>query len=69
MGEQRSRINACNSTEGWDLNTNRWREAMATPFLHKGLWRKSWQVGGLAAWVRGRPAVAGAGGEKGSEAL
>jgi len=44
MTEHRSRINACNTTWGWDLDFYRWVDRMETPFLTKSLWRKSSQV-------------------------
>lgn len=44
MSEHRSRINACNTTRGWDLDFYRWVDRMETSFLKKHLWRKSSQV-------------------------
>lgn len=44
MSEHRSRLNACNTTAGWDLDHYRWVERMRTPFLTQQLWRKSSQV-------------------------
>lgn len=43
MSEHRSRINACNTTQGWDLDFYRWVDRMQTTFLKKPLWRKSSQ--------------------------
>lgn len=56
MSEHRSRINACNTTRGWDLDYYRWVDRMETSFLNKQLWRKSSQVGGCEG-VPGSPAV------------
>jgi hypothetical protein len=44
MGEHRSRLNACNTTQGFDLDFYRWVDRMRTPFLDKPLWRKSSQA-------------------------
>ncbi|KAL4424080.1 hypothetical protein ABPG75_001381 [Micractinium tetrahymenae] len=43
MSEHRSRINACNTTRGWDLDYYRWVDRMETSFLNRQLWRKSSQ--------------------------
>jgi hypothetical protein len=48
MSEHRSRLNACNTTEGWDLDYYRWVDRMQTRFLTRDHWRKSSQVG--CAW-------------------
>eukprot|EP00887_Chlorella_sp_A99_P000994 scaffold5.g994.t1 len=48
MSEERSRINACNTTEGWGTDDwYRWVDRMERPFLKKWHWRKSWQWFGL----------------------
>ena len=47
MSEKKSRVNACNTTEGWDRNEYRLRY----DFIERGIswetWRKSWQWVGL----------------------
>lgn len=58
MSEHRSRLNACNTTEGWSLDFYRVDRASG-PFLPRHLWRKSSQVrrggwdGGGGAWAEG----------------
>lgn len=44
MSEHRSRLNACNTTAGWELDFYRVDRAKG-PFLPRHLWRKSSQVG------------------------
>lgn len=43
MSEHRSRLNACNTTAGWELDFYRVDRAKG-PFLPRHLWRKSSQV-------------------------
>lgn len=44
LGEPLSRLNACNTTDGWRLFDHRWVPRMETKVLKPHHWRKSWQV-------------------------
>lgn len=43
ISESQSRINACNTTAGWDTNTYRLRQDLIDAGITESIWRKSWQ--------------------------
>ena len=43
LAESKSRVNACNTTEGWDRDLYRLRYDFIEQGVSKDMWRKSWQ--------------------------
>mmetsp|Transcript_11126 Transcript_11126/g.22233 ORF Transcript_11126/g.22233 Transcript_11126/m.22233 type:complete len:508 (-) Transcript_11126:140-1663(-) len=43
VSESQSRINACNTTAGWDTNNYRLRQDLIEAGITETIWRKSWQ--------------------------
>ncbi len=43
LSEEKSRVNACNTTEGWDRDLYRLRHDFIERGISEDIWRKSWQ--------------------------